>query len=808
MTRLHKCFAIDYSGSTSGSSFYHENVYSILKEKLTDEDEIIVWDGSSKYISKEDYMEINKGRKGYGWTAPKSIFDSIFSRHEEAYYSEFILISDGCIDDSEVKSLDEEIQKNRERFNCDYTEIYLLGCGANLSVSCPFTRFNGSKTIVRESNSTNDKVISISDEDLNTINEIDQINTMEEFNGKFDKLEKAFIARLLGTSGDQKLRISVLKMHKRINANMAKETENKNEKIDQLLLQDKNYDEAKEEAIKCFTSVLGGEFQSRINLLIRMCDGGLKQIFDVDKLQTFRAYTANDTIVNEVDDIQDLDIESSVKDSQWECPISIENEIDPMILITEPSNEQGITPVLVGFDKKLTERIINCPLFALYVPEFREKLKSYIDHCISLKNYRSSLETSNPIRKSPFTRRRIIGAIPLGENSEHVEAANWSLMKIITGGKDLGDKNLWFFVIYKMIKDGTIPYLKEIEPFVRAQAIYRFKNYTTSISLSGLSNLPQTKVFYPTAAWTCLISPYLIPKIPMSLNLFFVHMGHYRELIEIIDLFQLELPKGFQAFATRVEIFSRLLGFFKRNTKLLPMYKQGIQHASISIHVDECSPLKAGGLCGDFFVPVDGEVDKDEQLKCLQCFSDYGYQCIQEGKTTMNEIIYLLKQVDVQKNITDMDIDIFINGNAKDTISDEKPENFWKEWDDNIDKFDVKISENTCRPYYYVEPGVTWLEALGKIVDTNKPILSLDKHFGAYVSSYRQYPNKDEYILYLYRRVCLGSYISQTLPRNIKKFTDQVFKRYKTIMKKYSADEFARIFEDHASIETRIQNEY
>ena len=808
MTRLNKCFAIDFSGSTSGDSFYHSNVRLILEQKFTEEDEIIIWDHMSRYISKEEYMEINSYRRGKGGTYPQCIFDAIFSKHKEAHYSEFILISDGHVYNSDVERLDQRISENMDRFSCDYTEVYLLGNGANMSVACPFTRFNASKTIVKSPSTSEDRVISTSNEDLNTIKEIDNINTMEEFNDKYDALERAFIARLIGTSGDQKLRISVLKMSKRINANNIMKDENKNKRIDQLVLQDRNYDEAKEEAIKCFNTVLGGEYQSKINLLIRMCDGGLKQVFDIDKLQTFRAYTADDTEVNEVDDIKDLDIESSVENSQWECPISIDNEIDPMILVT--TNQSDFTPVLVGFDKNTTERIVNCPLNALYIPEFMEKLRSFIDHSISLKNYRSSLETSNPIKKSPFTRKDIIGAIPLGENKEHVNAANWTLMKIITGGKNLGDVNLWFFVLYKMIKDGTVPYLKDIEPFVKAQVIYRFLNYTTSISLSGLSNLPQTRVFYPTAAWTCLISPFLIPRIPMKLNLFYVHIGHFQELLDILNMFHLELPSKFYGFATRVEIFTRLLAFFKRNPRLLDTYKESIQNATVFVHVDLESPLKAGGLCGDLFIPVDGEINEKEQLKCLQSFSQFGYQYLKEGKTTMEEIIWLLNYVNVQKNLTDMDVELLINGKDDDSNGDiiSNVSEFWKEWDDNIDKFDVKISENTCRPFYYVRPGITWLDELGKIVDISKSILSLDKYYGEFVNSYHQYPTKNEYILFLYRRICKGSRISQTLPRNIKQFTDKVFERYQNVREKYSPDEFSKIFERNTSIVERTQNEY
>jgi len=803
---INKCFAIDYSGSTSGSSFYHDNVRAILESKFEEGDEIIIWDSSSKFVSYEEYMEINRNRKGWGGTYPKCLFQSVFSRHPKANYSEFILISDGEVCNRDVEDVDRIINENIENFKCNYSEVYLLGNGANLSVACPFTRLNPSKTIVKNPN-CKDQIIDVSDEDLKTIDEIDAINTLEEFNLKYESLEKALVARFLGTDGDKELRKSVLLMQKRINADNAKRTENKNERINDLVMVEKNYEEAKNEAIRYFSSTLDGDFQSRINTLIRMCDGGLKQVFDVNALQTFRAYTATKTEVNEVEDIQDLNIESSVDNSQWECPISIENEVDPMILITE-ENDTGYKPALFGFDKTMTERMLNCPLNALYCEEFVTKFKAFIDHPISLKSYHASLQTSNPIEKSPFTRRRIIGAIPLGENEEHVNAANWTLMKIITGGKNLGDKNLWFFVLYMLVKNNQIPYLKEIEPFIEAQVKYRLSHYTTSISLSGLSNLPQTRVFYPTAAWTCLISPFLIPKIPSNLNLFFTHLTHYNELLHILDLFNIELPNKFLPFAYRIEILAHLLSYFKRNPKQLMFYKNGLQNASIFIHVDENSEMSSGGLCGDLFIPIDGEINNEVRMQCVQKLSNFCYKYVQEGKISLDELAWLIDFVDVQKNLTDINIIPILQGNITRNEISSNINEFWKEWDANIDRFNVKISENTCRPYYYVREGVTWLDELSTILDTSRPILSLDKNFGSFVDSYRRYPNRDEYILYLYRRICLGSRTSTTLPQNILKFTEQVFGRFENVMNKYTPERFNQIFQDNAPITERIANEY
>jgi len=63
---INKCFAIEYSGSTSHDNFYHNNVPDILKLKYQEGDEIIIWDTSFLFVSWNEYMEINREIKGYG----------------------------------------------------------------------------------------------------------------------------------------------------------------------------------------------------------------------------------------------------------------------------------------------------------------------------------------------------------------------------------------------------------------------------------------------------------------------------------------------------------------------------------------------------------------------------------------------------------------------------------------------------------------------------------------------------------------------------------------------------------------------
>ena len=265
-----KCFALDYSGSTSGEKFYHDNVKVILEKKFKEGDDIIIWDTSAKFIPYNEYMEINKNRKGFGGTIPNVIFN-LFQDKETIHYSEFILISDGEVSQYDVEICDQEFQKNKNKLMYDYVEVYLIGRkeNTNLSVASPFTRFCASKTILKSPEE--EKVFSeISSEDLKIVEKVSSISTEDEFNLNFESLKKACIVRLIGTNGDVELRKALLLMQSRIIKNNAEEhkTSLKEEKID-TLLKDKKFEEAKNELYNCFQTI-DADFSKKINLLIRM----------------------------------------------------------------------------------------------------------------------------------------------------------------------------------------------------------------------------------------------------------------------------------------------------------------------------------------------------------------------------------------------------------------------------------------------------------------------------------------------------------------------------------------------------------
>jgi hypothetical protein len=88
--------------------------------------------------------------------------------------------------------------------------------------------------------------------------------------------------------------------------------------------------------------------------------------------------------------------------------------------------------------------IANCPLRILNYPEIKVKFKA------SLSTF-TGAKITGKLLKNPFTQNRLIGAIPLGTHPSHVEVGNYTLAKLITGGKILGNLNLFFAVIWCLI---------------------------------------------------------------------------------------------------------------------------------------------------------------------------------------------------------------------------------------------------------------------------------------------------------------------------------------------------------------------
>jgi len=102
-------------------------------------------------------------------------------------------------------------------------------------------------------------------------------------------------------------------------------------------------------------------------------------------------------------------------------------------------------PFLLDVDKKIVDDIAACPLRILNYPELKLKFKK------SLSNF-TGVKYADKFLKNPFTQNRLLGAIPLGTHKSHVEVGNNTLAKLISGGKILGNLNLYYAVVWYLIE--------------------------------------------------------------------------------------------------------------------------------------------------------------------------------------------------------------------------------------------------------------------------------------------------------------------------------------------------------------------
>jgi hypothetical protein len=209
------------------------------------------------------------------------------------------------------------------------------------------------------------------------------------------------------------------------------------------------------------------------------------------------------------------------------CPITYEDETDVVILITEPPKH----PILAGFRREDTRRLIDCPLNTMIHSRLRNALTRCIDHPISLIALREATAVGRPIKVSPMTRRNVLGALTLGCHPSHVAATNWTLFELLSGGKQLGNPDLWFAVIWLLIEDGKFPFLTEILPFVREHMRYRLRHSTAYCSLTALPEFVSYDVPLATACWCALSSP-AFHGISIALDTLRLHMQHTRPLFE------------------------------------------------------------------------------------------------------------------------------------------------------------------------------------------------------------------------------------------------------------------------------------
>lgn len=208
-----RLFAIDYSGSVINATLYYDELYNIFRKYYRSGDTILIWDSVYEIICKSRMDNIIREKSGRGCTDP-SLIASACASNSSIPREHLILVTDGGVDYGSIEKSDEILKQNNIQFQ--YVTSYIIGSGGDLSVGAPFARCCGSKTIeVRPD--YRKEYENASSKDISSIQLIDRINTINQFNIQYSSLFNATKQRMIGRGCDDQLKSQFERMSQRIN---------------------------------------------------------------------------------------------------------------------------------------------------------------------------------------------------------------------------------------------------------------------------------------------------------------------------------------------------------------------------------------------------------------------------------------------------------------------------------------------------------------------------------------------------------------------------------------------------------------
>lgn len=791
--------AYDGSGSTSGfcNSFYHKKTQEIVAQYP--DAQIVLWDTEPRVVSRAELAEINAIWKGFGGTDSSAIARYV---RAQDFHGHLIIITDGQV---HTDSIDTCARSLGTAWPFDQVTAHLIDNGGivNMSVTCPFTRA-APHTIYsyrRPTGYEQTQEVSVSAVDMEALRLIDTVTSPSDYEAAADAIERAVVARTMGTTGDPSLRDAILAMKKRMVAEQARMFGDSDTVIAlTAALESGRTGDALMAAAMIHNEYYSEErgWSARISRLISMCEGALRGAFDFtavnSAIHSDRVRRA--AVVAPAAVPSEAPAAEVAPEKPFVCPITLDSATDVILLVAEGK------PILEGLDKSVVADILECPLNLFHYPEVVAALRDRLDHPVSLTAYREAITAGSPIRTGPMTRRPLLaGGICLGQSEAHCAATTWTLAQLTTGGKLVGNPDLWFACLWLMLHRGqTGEHLADLEPMFSANMTWRLRNHKAFISLTGLPEFPSTRVPLGVAIWYVFASARFTGSEPRR-DLIRTHMPHLKELLQIKQNClpaEYALPEGILEHVNRVRVMLNMLSWVKRDRWTLSETLRGLTQNSVSgptasqVGADICEREHMPAL-----VPVDGPPSA-ERLAAVRESLPALWTLL-----TNEELLGLAALVDPSKSAGDIPLPFDWAPPAPVSGSIE-----WAYGTEARPIQHVRICPATCRPLYTVpETSESWAEAAERIHGfAPSKMISLNKQFGMFVIKYERYPTPAEFLVFLYNRyIHHGQH--KTLPAQITQLIDVTFDEFREVMLTVSSAEFVRRFIESTKGDQRIAME-
>lgn len=485
-------FAVDDSGSTSGSHRYWSKVESIFNSIKDTTHENILWSDKANCVD-DNFMDVAIQKRSLygGSTRISALAQSLINNHKDLSTIKLVLISDGQVSDGEVRAADQTL--NGASFAEVNVHFIKTGGEINLSVSSPFTR-------------NTEFTVSIDDENLvkaksNQKIDLTAYSDPDVFLNGYTDLKSSLVAQNMGRVNTE-MRKQVLNLQTTLMASLSKqESQGMTETFAVI------HDALKANSVDLAQDVLksvmnktdtnkGKEVEKKIADLLKVSENGYGYAFSAycdAGVPTSRYDRASLVESQPVAEIEHLDVGQT-----FECPIMMDSSHPVLLLV-----DYGST----GLSADVLEEVTNCPLNLIKYPEVVNKIVTGFDHVVGLDFIQKGLPS-----ESPYSRQRVIGALTLGPDEKHCKASNWSMARLISSGRLMGNPDLWLLTFYYIIKQHC-PRLAENKELMAAfeeQLVYRLEKHKTRLGLSGLPDYPLVRAPVGIALWYSFVGSTLL----------------------------------------------------------------------------------------------------------------------------------------------------------------------------------------------------------------------------------------------------------------------------------------------------------
>eukprot|EP00742_Colponemidia_sp_Colp-10_P013693 GILJ01015487.1.p1 GENE.GILJ01015487.1~~GILJ01015487.1.p1 ORF type:complete len:619 (+),score=91.03 GILJ01015487.1:68-1858(+) len=539
-----------------------------------------------------------------------------------------------------------------------------------------------------------------------------------------------------------------------------------------------------------YANMNNDDWSAGIARLVGMCEGSLRGAFDLSNvnaaIQSDRARRAAEVMPAGVADIPQTE---AVK--KFICPVDLDKDGDLVLLIADGE------PVLTGLDKAIINSVADCPLNALNYPEIVERIVKRLDHPVSLASMQRAAAAGAPIEKSEITDRGVEGGITLGCSREQVQCATSTIARLVAGGKLLGNPDLWYAVIWRLVETDAVPYLAPLKGALQAQMKWRCENNTTFMSLSGLPELPTTKVPLGVAAWyVAAASAFTLSgkEEPMR-----AHIAHIEPLLAIVDLVGYALPPGISAHIQRLRTMLGMLRAVKTDRHSLPFIAKALYQNSIAIDPETILPAMLERESIPPFLPIDGPATEASAALAVRALPK-PWQAVSQ-----KELLAIASMVEPSFSAGDVIIPYdFAPVADRRWAAGAKVVSEWAYGLKAPTVVFVPICPATCRPYYTVDGGKLWMVAAEECYGFKAAaLLSVNRYFGEFVFKYDQYPTQQELLVFCYNRIAKGSSGKSVLPFPVLELIQQTFDEFAEIVASVTPADFKKRFMGSVTIYDR-----